>query len=102
LIEEFVGTKLNLKLKERATRLAPVTDGVPFLGFRIFPNLIRLQRKNLVRFRRKVRAREQAFKEGKIGVEAMSRSVASLVAHVSHANSLQFRRAIFARSEGFG
>lgn len=45
-IRNFLHDVLELELKEHATMLAPVLDGIPFLDFRIFPNLIRLKQEN--------------------------------------------------------
>lgn len=101
-IEEFSNGQLKLNLKEKATKLAPISDGVPFLGFRLFPNLIRLQRQNLVRMRKKIRGKEKECREGMISVEEMAQSVASLLAHVSHADTVRLRQKIFEGSMQFG
>lgn len=91
-IQEFLANSLKLELKEKATRLAPVTEGVPFLGFWVYPRLIRIQRSNLVRFRRKLRKRECEFRDGRISEKQLAASVSSMLAHVSHADSLGLRR----------
>lgn len=94
-IRAFVQSRLRLSLKEKVTRIAPVSEGIPFLGFRVFPQFIRLQRPNLMRLRKKVKLREWQFSKGFIGEEDLIRSVRSMVAHVSHANSTQLRRKEF-------
>ena len=43
-VQDFLQARLALAFKPRATRLAPVTDGLSFLGWRIYPGLRRLQR----------------------------------------------------------
>ena len=91
-LRQFLKNTLQLQLKENATLLAPVGEGIPFLGFRIYPGVIRLNRRTLRRFRRQVRGREKAYRTGRLSVEDLSVSVASLFAHVSHANTLQLRR----------
>jgi len=97
-IEEFTGKNLKLQLKEKATSLAPVTEGVPFLGFRVFPKLIRIKRENLVRLRKKVRRKEELFLKGKISEEELVLSIQSMVGHVQLSNSLGERRNIFSKS----
>jgi len=97
-IQKFLKEHLQLELKETATRIAPISEGVPFLGLRVFPNLKRLQRPNLLRFRRKMRRRELAFQEGKIDELVFLLSVNSMVAHVSQADSLELRRKELERS----
>ncbi|MEO5379137.1 MAG: reverse transcriptase/maturase family protein [Magnetococcus sp. DMHC-6] len=47
-IRQFLHDRLSLLLKERATILAPVNDGIPFLGFRIYPSAIRLPQNELM------------------------------------------------------
>lgn len=94
-IRGFVGEKLKLQLKDEVLRIAPVSDGVPFLGFRIFRNLIRLQRSQLIRLRRKLRLREKQFQEKLITESELASSVSSMVAHITHANSRMMRRREF-------
>lgn len=97
-IDCFVQSRLKLALKEEVTTLAPVTEGIPFLGFRVYPSLIRIKRENLVRMRKKIRKKEALFRRGKISESDLSQSVRSVVAHVSHVNSLAQRRNIFSES----
>ncbi|MCP4402292.1 MAG: RNA-dependent DNA polymerase, partial [bacterium] len=52
-------------------------------------------RRHLLRFRQKIRTFEDAFRQGEITEESLIRSVNSLVAHVSHADSYQMRKNVF-------
>lgn len=91
-IRTFTKNILKVELKEKVTLIAPVTLGVPFLGFRIFPNLIRMQRPNLIRYRRKLKAKEAMFKMGNIEQAKFVASVNSMLAHISQANTMKLRR----------
>jgi len=91
-IRRFLDERLRLRLKEEATRLAPISEGISFLGFRIYPGLIRLSPRTLRRFHRQVRDGEGRFAAGQIDLEALTDSAASLYAHVSHADTLTLRR----------
>ncbi len=97
-IRSFVRERLKLELKESVTTIAPVTEGVPFLGFRIFPGLIRIKRENLVRMNKKIKSKETLYLKGIITEADLVQSVSSVVAHVSHVNSLAVRRRIFEKS----
>tara|TARA_B110001454_G_scaffold64823_1_gene63001 strand:+ start:52160 stop:53173 length:1014 start_codon:yes stop_codon:yes gene_type:complete len=97
-IDQFVTQVLKIELKEKVTQIAPVSEGIPFLGFRIFPQLIRLKRENLSRMRIKIRKKEIQFKKGHVSERDLINSVGSIVAHVSHVNSLSVRRGIFKES----
>jgi RNA-directed DNA polymerase len=96
-IRQFVTERLQLELKAEALRIAPVVQGLPFLGFRIFPGLIRLDRAHLVRFRRKIRQRERAYAAGAINEAALARSVNSMIAHLAHGNTYRMRQGLFWR-----
>jgi len=91
-IRRFLAERLALSLKENATLLAPVGEGIPFLGFRVYPGVIRLNPRTLRRFHRRVRDCERRFAAGEMGVEALADTVASLYAHVTHADTLTLRR----------
>ena len=97
-IEQFVEGELKLRLKDKVTTIAPVTEGVPFLGFRVFPGLIRIKRENLVRMRRKIQRKEEFYLKGVISEASLVQSVNSIVGHVAHVNSVQVRKGIFEKS----
>jgi len=94
-IQDYVREVLNLELKSRATILAPVSEGIPFLGKRIFPNLIRLDRRSRRRFIRLWKKREQAFEIGDISEDDFLRSANSLIGHAQGANTKELRRSFF-------
>ena len=96
-IRHFLLGTLNLEIKERIVRVSSVNEGLPFLGYRVFRGLIRLQRANLVRFRRKLVKLEERYMKGKIKQEDLTNSVRSVVAHVSHGNTRNLRSTIFFR-----
>ncbi len=88
----FLEKNLLLKLKQSATYIAPVRQGITFLGFRIFPNLIRLKRENRVRFFRNYDRRKREYLSGNIDEETFVRSVASMIGHLYHADSFRMRQ----------
>ncbi|OQY59788.1 MAG: hypothetical protein B6245_04795 [Desulfobacteraceae bacterium 4572_88] len=94
-IRDFLDRKLLLKLKDKGTFVAPVWQGLPFLGFRIYPNLTRLKREKVIRFRRQYRQKENAYLSGKIGEDEFVRSVTSMIGHMKHANTLRMRQKFF-------
>ena len=94
-IRVFLAQDLKLQLKEKVTRVAPVHEGIPFLGMRVFRNLIRIQRPNLVRFRKKVKQLEFYERSGKISELELAQRMQSSLAHWSYANSLALRRKEF-------
>jgi hypothetical protein len=64
--EAWLRERRGLELKTEATRLAPATEGLPFLGLRIFPACWRLQRQRFLRTRRRFARRESEYARGVI------------------------------------
>jgi len=94
-IRNFLHDELELELKDKATTLAPVQDGIPFLGFRIFPNLIRLKQENKKRAFNTLKSRTRAFKAGKISEAEYSQSLMSITEHLKIANTYNLRKDVF-------
>lgn len=91
----FLNKVLNLQLKEEATVLAPVSEGVPFLGFRIFPNLIRIKHQNKRRMVRNVKEKRHQYESGNLPESKYCQSLSSFAGHLKHANTYNLRRKIF-------
>lgn len=96
-IRIFLHDELGLELNKRVTNLAPVSDGVPFLGFRIFPDLIRLKPENKKRALNTLKSKTIAFKAGKMSEEEYSRSLMSITEHLKIADTFNLRKDIFNR-----
>lgn len=93
---------LKLELKEAASFVAPVSEGVPFLGVRVFPGTIRLGRGALARFRRGHRARLRGLGSGRLTEAAFLASAASAAGHVTHANTFRMRTSVFGEASTEG
>ena len=52
-IRGFARDRLRLAMKDEETTVAPVTEGIPWLGFRVFPGTIRVAAAGRRRFGRK-------------------------------------------------
>ena len=91
-IEEFVHVELGLALKERATILAPVSQGLPFLGWRIYRGMARLRPENARRTRRRLRHRRWELRRGRLDPGRYVEAVRSVLAHLGHGDTLAWRR----------
>ena len=94
-ITHFVREQLLLDLNLRASHVAPVTQGLPFLGFRVFPRLLRLKRRGLVGLVRRMRAPDRSLAAGEACEDEVVRSVQSLIGHAAFGNTRQLRRRLF-------
>jgi RNA-directed DNA polymerase len=97
-VRHFLESRLRLTLKERAVRIAPVSEGVTFLGFQVYRGMLRLGSGKLARVRRTIRHLEKRCQAGLIDEEALSRSVSSMLGHWSQANTKAARRQLLDRS----
>ena len=62
--ERWLRAERGLELKAEATLVAPVSEGLPFLGLRIFPAVWRLQRSRFLRTRRTFARRVRERRDG--------------------------------------
>jgi uncharacterized protein YbaR (Trm112 family) len=85
---------IRLLLNERKTRIYPVEEGIPFLGFRVFPAQRRLLPGAVKRARRRLRRLVAEWEAGGIGMDAVERSVTAWIAHAAHGNTQGLRRCL--------
>jgi hypothetical protein len=98
--QEFLTSSLRLQLKERATVLAPVSQGLALLGFRVFPQQVRLQGAKWRCLQKRLRAKEAACENSALAEDDLRRSVGSMLGHVVHADTLHARRRFVLSSLG--
>lgn len=94
LIEDYL-VQLRLKIHPIKSQLFETKHGSSFLGFRIFPETIRVRNSNLHRGRKRLRKLQKDYAEGKINVEDIKRSLTSWMAHLEHGDTWQLRKQIF-------
>lgn len=93
-LEARIATQ-RLLLHERKTQIAPCADGVPFLGFRLFPDgRRRLLGASVRRFRRRAKRLVDEVAAGETTPDAARTSVRSWLAHAKHANTFRLRAQI--------
>jgi len=72
----------------------PVTEGIPFLGFVIFPQRRRLKRRKGVHFQRRFRRLLTEFEAKAIPLADLTVSVRGWINHVRYGNTVGLRKAI--------
>ncbi len=85
---------LRLTLHERESTVYPAATGIPFLGFRIYPDHRLLKRRNGVAFARRLRDWRRQVARRKLTVAELSPRVQGWVAHAAHADTWGLRRAL--------
>jgi retron-type reverse transcriptase len=93
-VEKFL-EGFRLKIHARKSRVYRTGDGVTFLGWRIFPDRMRLVRQNVVRFRRRLRWMQDQYAAGLIDWDEMDPRVRAWIAHAAHGDTWRLRTQIF-------
>jgi hypothetical protein len=97
-VRDYLESRLRLRVKEGSTLLAPTRQGLPFLGLRLFPGVVRLSRPSWRRFRDQMIANAESATTGALSEEEWTRSTLSLVGGAQRANTCNLRRRFFAAS----
>lgn len=93
-IEEFL-CGLRLRLHARKCRVHRADDGVSFLGWRVFPDRLRLIQSNVVGFRRRLRSMQRAYGDWDMNWEDIHPRVLAWIAHAAHGDTWKLRQKIF-------
>jgi retron-type reverse transcriptase len=86
--------KLRLTLHDSA-QPRPVEEGLPYLGFVIFPERRRLKRRKGIHFGRALRKRLVAYASGDCALDDVTAMVRGWVNHTAYANTTGLRKALF-------
>ncbi|HPV04631.1 MAG TPA: reverse transcriptase/maturase family protein [Myxococcota bacterium] len=100
-VVEFLEDRLKLQIKDEVTLLAPVSEGISFVGFRVWKRVIRLNSRSRIRFIRGVRRLQSHFDDELIDLDDYCRSMASRIGHLAHCGSMGLRKSVFTPSQGF-
>lgn len=87
--------KLRLSLHEQKAQVRPVKEGIPFLGFVVFPTHRLLKRRKGVNFRRRLRVMIAGYRRKQVSREMITSSVQGWVNHVRYGDTWGLRRALF-------
>lgn len=86
IIENFVETKLHLKLNSK-TKYYPSKMGVDFCGYRIFPTHRLLRTSNKTKIKNNIKLWNQKFHNGTLNTTHAVQSFNSWYGHAGHCNS---------------
>lgn len=86
---------LRLSLHDGKSRVYRCADGLTFLGWRLFPNRIRLARSNIVRTRRRLKYLAKEFHAGRLGFEDLNARVQAWLGHAAFGDTWRIRLSLF-------
>ena len=87
---DFLGERLELSVKHGG-ELQPVSHGVEFLGYRVFPQCLLLNRRSRERFRHRTRELDCKLARGECTEGEYQRQMTALTAFVRHADTYNLR-----------
>lgn len=93
IIERLV--RLRLTIHDTEAQIVPTKDGIPWLGFVVYPAYRRLKRRNAVNFTRRFSHNLDLYQSGKISFAELDASVQGWINHVRYADTWGLRRHIF-------
>lgn len=91
-VEHYLRQELLLVLKPTATLINRRLHGLPFLGARIFPSLMRIRRENLRRLLQRLHRKEWEFRQGKLSEDQFIASMNSYYAYWDSFDSYRLRQ----------
>lgn len=71
----------------------PTTEGIPFLGFTVYPTHRRLKRRKAVHFRRRLKRTLQDYEAGLLSTEQVQASILGWINHVRYGDTWRLREA---------
>jgi RNA-directed DNA polymerase len=88
---------LRLALHEESARVFPTESGIPFLGFRLYPEYRRVKRRKVVNYRRKLRRLLAEYASGGFFYPELDANIQGWLNHVQQADSWGLRRDVLKR-----
>ena len=83
---------LRLTIHEERAHPQPTSEGLPFLGFVVFPTHRRLKRRNAVHYRRKLRDLVAAYRAGEVSRDRVAASLRGWINHARYGDTWGLRR----------
>jgi len=94
-IRAFLSNRLKLTLHPRKVAIQRVTQGVPFVGYRIFYDHIVVRAKTVQRFQKRLRKRKKLVQEGLFTEKELKAMCDSFVGHLKHADAHGLQKFLF-------
>ena len=91
LVERLAALRLTL---HPGAQPRPVAEGIPFLGFTVYPGRRRLKRRKGVQFQRKLRGLVRAWESGELDTETLKASLSGWINHARYGNTVGLRKAV--------
>lgn len=89
---------LRLTIHENCAQVSQVSDGIPWLGFVVYPTHRKLKRRNVVHFAKRLQHNLDLYRQGTITFAEMDAGVQGWVNHVRYGDTWGLRRRILGKT----
>lgn len=101
-ITRILEDELKLEFNEK-TQIFPISQGVDYLGWHFYLTdtgkvIRKLRVSNKRRFKRKMKAFANKYRDGTMDLDAIKRSIASHNGHLSHGHTYKLRKKVFGKT----
>ena len=93
-ISDFLNDCLKLRLNNK-TAIRPVSQGIEFVGFRIWPHRVRLRKSTSLRMKRHLRAVQDKYRRYETSFDEVNATVMSYIALMKHCDCTALQKSIF-------
>lgn len=94
LIESFIENKLDLNLNNK-TAIRPITLGIEFVGYKIWPTHIKVRKSTVLRMKRRIKYVVKQYNKNQLPFEKVNATVQSYMGILKHCNSYRLQNKIF-------
>lgn len=94
LIEQFIQDKLNLNLNNK-TAIRPISLGVEFVGYRLWPTHIKLRKKTSLKMKKRIKYVIKRYNRNEMTFEKVNNTIQSYMGIMKHCNSYRLQQKIF-------
>lgn len=94
LIQSFLEDKLKLNLNNK-TAIRPITLGIEFVGYRLWPTHIKVRKKTALKMKRRIKYVKKQFERDEMTFEKVNATVQSYMGILKHCNSYSLQNSIF-------
>jgi RNA-directed DNA polymerase len=95
-IEDFLANKLNLKLNKK-TNYSKISEGVNFLGYKVFPNCIKLKNTNKKKIYKVIRKYNKWYEKKNFNEKDAMMSLNSWIGHAKNADTYNLIKDVIKR-----
>jgi retron-type reverse transcriptase len=76
----------------------PVTEGIPFLGFMVFPERRRLKQRKGIHYQRKLKRLIAGYQNGDVSLDEIKQSIRGWINYTRYANTVGLRKSILGKA----